>query len=70
MSYNGKFDPFSQKLSGVIGFSYRGAVFHSLGLSSGFLMNFGEIVFCLVVSVVESPPRIRDGLLLSDLGES
>ena len=69
MSYNGKFDPFSQKLSGVIGFSYRWAVFHSLGLSSGFLTDFGEIVFCLVVSV-ESLPRIRDGILLSDLGES
>lgn len=60
MSYNRKFDPFSQKLSGAIGFSYRGAVFHSLGLSSGFLTDFGEIVFCLVVSVVESPPRIHE----------
>ena len=69
MSYNGKFDPFSQKLSGVIGFSYRGTVFHSLGLSSGFLTDFGEIVFCLVVSV-ESLPRIREWLVLNDLGES
>lgn len=65
MSYNGKFDPFSQKLSGAIGFSYRWAVFHSLGLSSGFLTDFGEIVSVLLFLLLRVP-RIRDGILLSD----